>query len=83
MGAWGVGCSDVSPVTEISPRATVPIQIAISPNPFNPPIQIAFKLPVRQHVGLGVHDPSGCRLVNLVDDVLEAGPHDVIWNGRN
>ena len=83
MGAWGVGCSDVSAAPLTPPAATTPIGFAVAPNPFNPQTQIALELPVQQHVRLVVHDLRGRCLVTLVDEVLEAGPHNVTWNGRN
>jgi hypothetical protein len=81
MGAWGVGCSDLSGVT--TPPATQPVNFAVAPNPFNPQTRIFFELPVQQHLRLGVHDLKGRRLVTLVDEILGAGHHTVTWNGRN
>jgi hypothetical protein len=83
IGAWGVGCTDASNAMVTPPLATTPIRFSVAPNPFNPQTQIVLELPVQQHVRLGVHDLSGRRLVTLVDDVLDAGPHNVTWNGRN
>ncbi len=51
------------------------------PNPFNPLTTISFTLPEPQYVILSIHDSSGRRLVNLVDESLSAGTHTCMWNG--
>lgn len=51
------------------------------PNPFNPATTVAFTLPREGRVRLDVFDVAGRRVQTLVDDVLTAGRHDVIWDG--
>lgn len=83
MGAWGIGCSSTSTAPGTPPAAMAPIRLAVAPNPFNPQTRIDFELPSPQHVLLVVHDLRGRHLMTLVDHHLEAGPHQVTWNGRS
>lgn len=53
------------------------------PNPFNPRTTIAFELPRRMPARLSVLDVAGRRVRVLRDGVLEAGPHAVVWDGRD
>ncbi len=53
------------------------------PNPFNPRTTIRFSLEREQAVKLAVYDLAGRRIMNLVDDVLPAGDHPVVWDGRD
>ena len=49
------------------------------PNPFNASTTIQYYLPMKDHVILSVYDVMGRQLVNLVDDVQNAGWHSVQW----
>jgi len=51
------------------------------PNPFNPATTVAFTLPREGRVRLEVFDVAGRRVQTLVDGMLGAGRHDVIWDG--
>lgn len=54
------------------------------PNPFNPSTTISYDLPVAATVNLAVYDLSGKLVRTLVAaDSVEAGQHNVVWNGRN
>ncbi|MCK4404293.1 MAG: T9SS type A sorting domain-containing protein [candidate division Zixibacteria bacterium] len=53
------------------------------PNPFNPETVIKFTLPQAAPVNLKVYNILGQVVNNLVDEVLPAGDHSVIWNGKN
>ncbi len=53
------------------------------PNPFNPVTKIAFSLPATADAKLAVFDIAGRRVVTLVDREVEAGRHEVVWNGTN
>jgi hypothetical protein len=83
MGAWGIGCSSTSSAPGAPPEATAPIRMAVAPNPFNPQTRIDLELQAPQHVRLAVHDLKGRHLLTLIDNHLEAGPHQVTWNGRS
>ena len=55
----------------------------VTPNPFNPRAKVAFDVPRSGHVGVSVHDMRGRVVRRLVSGDLEAGRHEVIWNGRD
>jgi len=50
------------------------------PNPFNPTTNIKFTLPAASPVRLEVFDVIGRRVAVLLDQVLEAGEHEVQWD---
>jgi ribosomal protein L11 methylase PrmA len=52
------------------------------PNPFNPSTRISFSLPKPSPVSLQVFDMMGRVVATLVDEVLPAGNHATVWNGR-
>jgi hypothetical protein len=51
------------------------------PNPFNPSTTIRFSLPSATDVTLQVFDPLGRTVATLADGKLEAGEHQVVFNG--
>jgi len=53
------------------------------PNPFLPETQIAFELPLAGRAELRIYDVSGRLVRTLVDERRPAGPHSVMWNGRD
>jgi flagellar hook assembly protein FlgD len=57
------------------------------PNPANPRAKFLFVIPrnkANTAVRLNIYDVSGRLVRNLVDGkTLEAGPHTVLWDGRN
>jgi hypothetical protein len=52
------------------------------PNPFNPNTSVRFVLPARTRVTITVHDAGGRVVATLVDDVREAGAHEITWNAN-
>ncbi|MDH3216716.1 MAG: T9SS type A sorting domain-containing protein [Candidatus Krumholzibacteria bacterium] len=40
-------------------------------------------MPQHSHAQLTIYDPSGRRVATLVDEVRDAGPNEVMWNGTN
>ena len=55
-----------------------------SPNPFNPSTRLSFVLADRAAVSLRVYDVSGRLVRELMAGItLPAGPHDVVWDGRD
>lgn len=72
---------DVSSGAEDAPAALV--LLGNAPNPFNPATQIRFETGREMRVRVGVYDLAG-RLVAVVrDEVLPAGPHAAVWDGRD
>ena len=53
------------------------------PNPFNPETVIKFNLPQDTRVTLKVYNILGQVVNTLVDEMLPAGAHSVIWDGKN
>jgi len=53
------------------------------PNPLNAKTEIRYVLPAAGEVQLSIFDAAGRRVATLVDDRQDAGPHSIIWDGRN
>ncbi len=53
------------------------------PNPFNPSTTINFALPEAAEVSLKIYDIAGQMVQTLVDGVVQAGRHQVVWDGTN
>jgi hypothetical protein len=54
-----------------------------SPNPFSRTTVIRFALPTAGHVDLRVYDLIGQEVAVLINRELQAGEHDVIFNGQD
>jgi hypothetical protein len=52
------------------------------PNPFASTTRIAYQLEKRSNVRLEVYDLLGRRISVLTDEVQQAGPHEIVWDGR-
>jgi len=59
------------------------VSITNHPNPFNPTTTFRFALTTRARVALRVYDVTGRLVASIVDDVRDAGIHEVVWNGRS
>ena len=53
------------------------------PNPFTQSTTIQFQLSRSQEVELDIYDAAGRHVANLLRGDLEAGPHQVSWDGRS
>lgn len=57
------------------------------PNPFNPATTIVFEVPegegAERRVTLTIFDARGRHVKTLVDGELQAGRHELVWDGRN
>jgi len=73
------------PVTGVDASAPItPVSHALLqnfPNPFNPSTTITYELPRASHVTLGVYDVLGRQVEVLVNDVRDAGRHEVRFDG--
>ncbi len=52
------------------------------PNPFNPQTIISYQLPVSGMISLRVYDLLGREIKTLVNEVQDAGIHEVVFNGQ-
>jgi len=69
------------PIGADTPAA--PLAASNHPNPFNPSTTIELNVPRAGDVSLKVFNVRGELVRSLVDGVLEAGPHSIVWDGRN
>ena len=53
------------------------------PNPFNPSTVFSFALEYDDNVRLAVYDAEGCLVRTLVDGRVDAGRHEIPWDGRD
>jgi hypothetical protein len=54
-----------------------------APNPFRESTRVRFQLPARDRVRLDVFDVQGRRVRVLIDASMEAGAHQIGWDGRD
>jgi len=54
-----------------------------TPNPFNPRTKVSFDLTREGQVKVAVFDVTGRLVRVLMDDVRQAGRHEVSWDGRD
>jgi hypothetical protein len=74
-----------APVTDVegtAPRYTLALHTAM-PNPFNPTTRIDYEIPRRAFARLDIFDVQGRLVTTLARGVLRAGPHHVVWDGRD
>ena len=84
IGALGAGCDDLSPVPDHDNGIPVAFMVDQNfPNPFNPSTTIRFALPSSAHTRVVIYDVAGHKVRSLVDDVMAAQVHSVVWNGRD
>ena len=81
IAAFSGTVSGVNSRTDVIPSAYVLSQNY--PNPFNPQTRIEFAIPAASHVLLKVYNSLGEEVATLVDGFVNAGVHDIDWNGRN
>ena len=53
------------------------------PNPFNPSTKILFRVPEPSSVLMSVFDIHGGKHGDLIDRVMPAGSHSVVWDGKD
>ena len=76
----GHGIPTSTGIADAPPAATVPALGENYPNPFASRTAVPFTLPARAHVRLSVYDALGRRVAVIADDVMDAGPHTVLWD---
>jgi hypothetical protein len=82
-------CVKVSTVVTEAPAAN-PGRLrfsSVTPNPFNPLVTIRFELlgdlNSSAPVTVSVFDPAGRRVRTLWNGILDQGPHESVWDGRD
>jgi hypothetical protein len=65
-----------------APPASAWIEAA-QPNPFTPPVAIAYRVQAAGAVRLAIYDAAGRRVATLVDERVEAGRQVASWDGLN
>ncbi len=53
------------------------------PNPFNPAVNLSFRLPSAGRTDVAVFDVRGRRVCHLFSGDLPAGAHGMVWRGRD
>lgn len=69
----------------VAPTVPVPQEITTQnyPNPFNPTTVIRYMLQKAGDVEISIYNVLGQQVRALVDETQQAGPHEVIWDGKN
>lgn len=83
IGYSPVGCGSWSPVEDTPAVRPAAKLMPCYPNPFNPRTTVAFSLPAAGPVELRVYDIEGRLVSTLIDHALDAGHHEVHWEGRD
>jgi hypothetical protein len=81
IGALPIGCSLVG-VHDVVPAGVLTMAPAV-PNPFNPATTIRFALAQPAFTGVVIVDLAGRRVRTLTGAFLPAGPHELVWDGRD
>ncbi len=68
------------PETEMATQPKTYALYQNHPNPFNPTTTFRFDLPEQAHVRLTVHNIIGQRKVAVIDGVMDAGAHSIVWD---
>jgi len=53
------------------------------PNPFNPTTRIEYSVKETAPVSLEIFNVKGQKVRTLVNEVMTAGNHSVVWNGKD
>jgi len=73
----------LSPTVSITVPALSPALYQNVPNPFNPTTSISFAVPARSRVTLRIYDVAGRHVKTLLDDDVDGGVRNVVWDGRD
>ena len=81
-----IGCFE-SPGYTGNEEYVLPVSQALTlsnyPNPFNPETTISFNNPQSGKVNLSIFNIKGQLVKTLLDDETSAGPHSLVWNGKD
>ena len=76
----------VTPTVSVSVQDALPNEFALRqnyPNPFNPTSTIQYDLPKAANVSLVVYDILGRETVKLVDQEMQPGYNNAVWDARD
>ncbi len=79
--SFTTGETDVDDTEQISPLTNR--LVSNYPNPFNPETTVSFELAEPAEVVIELFNSRGQLVRTLVDDRLEAGQHQALWDGNN
>jgi hypothetical protein len=65
------------------PPAEKALVMRAAPNPFNPTVSLLVTVRIASIVTVRVFDARGSLVDTLFHDNMEAGDHEVVWNGRD
>ena len=87
MGAYGGPNAIGWPAVDIDDNVIVHTSEVLLhqnyPNPFNPQTTILLSIPEENKVILSIYNIKGQKVKILIDEVLSAGQHSVVWDGRD
>jgi hypothetical protein len=78
--------SGTTTISAASGNGNVPDKIKLGqnyPNPFNLSTTITYALPEAAAVHVLVYNLAGCLMRSLVDEAIQEGTYQVVWNGEN
>lgn len=78
-----LGTGEISAVEQEIPAVGPELVLQAVPNPFNPRVTFQFDLPVASHTQLEIYDLRGRLVADLGSRLREAGPHRVVWEGKD
>ena len=83
LGFWAlVGSIGAGPGGTV-PAGTEFLLGRSAPNPFRQTTVVHYELPAAASVQLLVYDAGGRIVRRLLDAEVDAGPHDLLWDGRD
>lgn len=77
------GTGQISGVADEIPAVGPNLALQAVPNPFNPRVELRFNLRQASFTQLKIYDLRGRLVADLGSGLREAGPHSVIWEGKN
>ncbi|MCK5050965.1 MAG: T9SS type A sorting domain-containing protein [Candidatus Cloacimonetes bacterium] len=58
-------------------------ELSVFPNPFNPETTISYSLNTNSKLILEIYNIKGQKVKTLINDFVEAGYHEIIWDGKD